>query len=67
MNDRLKRESQENLDQMKKTANEKGFKNVEVIRARGDPAKISCFESFLEIPNGTSFARMPRRRRSTPL
>ena len=42
MNDRLKKESQENLDQLKKTANEKGFQNVEVISARGDPAKISC-------------------------
>ena len=42
VNDRLKRESQENLDQMKKTANEKGFQNVEVISARGDPAKVIC-------------------------
>ena len=43
VNDRLKRESQEHLDEMKKTANDKGFQNVEVVCARGDPAKISCF------------------------
>ncbi|KAK8806121.1 hypothetical protein WA171_007206 [Blastocystis sp. BT1] len=41
VNDRLKKESQEHLDEMKKTANDKGFQNVEVVCARGDPVVCS--------------------------
>ena len=41
INDKLKTESQENLEAMKIAANQRGFENVEVVSARGDPAKIS--------------------------
>ena len=41
INDKLKTESQENLEAMKVVANQRGFENVEVVSARGDPAKIS--------------------------
>lgn len=40
-NDRLKKESHDNLEALKTIAKEKGFENVEVVSARGEPAKIS--------------------------
>lgn len=42
INDQLKKESQEKLAAMKATAIEKGFKFVETLCKRGDPAKIVC-------------------------
>ena len=42
INDQLKKESQEKLAMMKATAIEKGFKFVETLCKRGDPAKIVC-------------------------
>ena len=38
----MKKESQEKLASMKATATEKGFKFVETLCKRGDPAKIVC-------------------------
>lgn len=42
INERLKKESQEKLTAMKATAVEKGYKFVETLCKRGDPAKIVC-------------------------
>ena len=49
INDKLKTESQENLEAMKVVANQRGFENVEVVSARGDPAKISFCRINLEL------------------
>lgn len=45
-NERMKRESQEKLEEINKMVKEKGFNNVETICARGEPNKIS-FYAFL--------------------
>ena len=53
INDRMKKESQEKLDEFNKTIKEKGFLNIETVTARGEPSKISFstilshFPSFL--------------------
>lgn len=40
-NERMKKESQEKLDEMNKMIKEKGFANIETVTARGEPSKIS--------------------------
>ena len=42
MNDRLKKESQEKLQEMKQRAIDKGFQFVNTLSVRGDPSKQIC-------------------------
>ena len=40
-NERMKKESQEKLDEMNKRIKDMGFNNIETVCARGEPSKIS--------------------------
>lgn len=42
-NERMKKESQEKLDEMNKRIKDMGFNNIETVCARGEPSKISFY------------------------